>query len=71
MSKIKLNSNSSNEKKNERIININPYYLTSYNILNNKFNYMNIIDPKNNEITPNKELGNTIAIFKTTVEEVE
>jgi hypothetical protein len=32
---------------------------------------MNIIDPKNNEITPNPGLGNTIAIFKTTVEEVE
>lgn len=71
MSNIKLNSNFSNEKKNERIININPYYLTNYNILNNKFNYMNIIDPKNNEITPNPGLGNTIAIFKTTVEEVE
>jgi hypothetical protein len=29
------------------------------------------IDPKNNENRPNMELGNTIAIFRNTIEEIE
>lgn len=70
LSMIKLNSNISNDKS-ERIININPYYLTSYNILNNKFKYANIIDPKNNEIIPNSDFEINIANFKTSIEEVE